>query len=636
MKLHFEKHCTDEYLIAYLDGELSGLASRSVRRHLEACWQCRAHLDELAEQIRQVTIVVEDDMFPGPERVAWARMRILAGARRVAESTQAASPARVGVQPVTRWCLAAACAVLLVGVAIIRTLPRTTKLAPVELLARAAGSDGTANGSLIFQEFKIVVEETRPAQRQRETRLRIWSEPGGSRFASKLQDGEGHLKHALWLPGEGQEYRYRAAVGHAVPSAAHTPVTRDITAYLSDQPGIEQVEAALMAWLENRAWRPVSLAADLAVFVSAGGVTASVERDGELLRLRARGSRGRGTLEFTLEIEPGNYRPRLARIRYDAPDSAFSLSLIPNPVGVIPAAVFKPDLPLPVKPLHESTPVVRLQSPVTVTHRDVDEIEAETRFALHRIRACLGEPIEVLRDADGSVLVRGLAVTRDRKEQVAAALGTLVGSGELTLEVRTTEEAMRDQTPAGPSVPVPLIPGPAPERRALHVLLQGRLGSAQEAARFASRVVSSSEELLSEAWALRRLAERYGSRLDRLPPRARILIEAMVRDHLTGYEQRLHDARDLLRSVVPAAGELRDIVQPEQPVGTAERWDSVALDVFTLTARVHRDLLALFAGSDLSARPNDLLQEVLRLLPELDVNLRDADARLAARSGEER
>src|SRR5579872_3908478 len=46
-------HPEEEQLLRYLDGELPAVASGEVRSHLEACWQCRAALEELQDVVSQ-------------------------------------------------------------------------------------------------------------------------------------------------------------------------------------------------------------------------------------------------------------------------------------------------------------------------------------------------------------------------------------------------------------------------------------------------------------------------------------------------------------------------------------------------------------------------------------------------------
>ena len=45
------RHPEDGLLLRYLDGELPGRQARQVRTHLEACWQCRAEVEELGAAI---------------------------------------------------------------------------------------------------------------------------------------------------------------------------------------------------------------------------------------------------------------------------------------------------------------------------------------------------------------------------------------------------------------------------------------------------------------------------------------------------------------------------------------------------------------------------------------------------------
>lgn len=44
-------HPEQSLLLRYIDGELPGRKSRSVQRHLEACWECRTEVEELQETV---------------------------------------------------------------------------------------------------------------------------------------------------------------------------------------------------------------------------------------------------------------------------------------------------------------------------------------------------------------------------------------------------------------------------------------------------------------------------------------------------------------------------------------------------------------------------------------------------------
>ena len=45
------RHPEEGQLLRYLDGELPGRKARQVRQHLEACWHCRAELEELQNTV---------------------------------------------------------------------------------------------------------------------------------------------------------------------------------------------------------------------------------------------------------------------------------------------------------------------------------------------------------------------------------------------------------------------------------------------------------------------------------------------------------------------------------------------------------------------------------------------------------
>ena len=44
-------HPQDDELMRYADGELPPRRAREIRSHLEACWQCRAGLEDMQKVI---------------------------------------------------------------------------------------------------------------------------------------------------------------------------------------------------------------------------------------------------------------------------------------------------------------------------------------------------------------------------------------------------------------------------------------------------------------------------------------------------------------------------------------------------------------------------------------------------------
>src|SRR5438034_11843224 len=64
-----QTHPEDGLLLRYFDGELAARKVRQMDRHLQACWQCRTHIDELqstvADCVRYRKNVLQAHL-PGP------------------------------------------------------------------------------------------------------------------------------------------------------------------------------------------------------------------------------------------------------------------------------------------------------------------------------------------------------------------------------------------------------------------------------------------------------------------------------------------------------------------------------------------------------------------------------------------
>ncbi|MFN7934530.1 MAG: hypothetical protein U0R19_14460 [Bryobacteraceae bacterium] len=71
------KHCSDERLLAWLDGEQGLLAAAMTRRHLQACWECRTRVAQLEDVVHGVAEARGRGRFLTTERVEEARVRVL-------------------------------------------------------------------------------------------------------------------------------------------------------------------------------------------------------------------------------------------------------------------------------------------------------------------------------------------------------------------------------------------------------------------------------------------------------------------------------------------------------------------------------------------------------------------------------
>ncbi len=577
----FQRHCNDESLISHLDGELPFYRRARVRRHLEECWQCRLRLSEIEAQVLAVTRAMQEDAFPGPQRIADARLRFLARADAIADEVLERRVRRVRAFGWRGLAWAGACLTLLGAFAAWR-LSRSP-LAPAEAIQRLERAESQAARLPAHQKFRIVARQLRPQPASRQSRLELWSEPDRGRFMTRFSDARGVLRHALWQPESGRRYVFRASVATTVVRLQRQQVRERWEQVLfRDGLTLEDLEAALLTWIENRSWRPVSLSSGIA-YLSADGAALSAEqvRPG-VLRLRARKSAGRVTVEFILDVNARTYTPYLQRIRYESPARLLELELEAEPADAAAAAVsFEPPaalLPHPASPAALPPPPVAA-APVP----DAALLEIRIFQALHAVRACLGETIGVSARPGGAFEVHGAVVSPERKEEVLAALAPLAGP-RLVVDLKSAGEMLREIAPA--SVTLDRPPVPAPSRgAAIKALARYFSGSGTEAEQFAEQALSAGESTMTEAQALRTLAERFGT-LD--SPKLRGLVGTMARDHLNELDAKVRAAGRLLRPL----GE----VSPPPVPSARERWDAEFLRIFSLAKSWNESLRALFSG----------------------------------------
>src|SRR5437870_10280527 len=140
------RHPEEDLLLRYLDGELPHRKTRHLRKHLEACWQCRAEVEQLettvGDCVRYRKAVLSACLPPPPN--AWGDLaaemdRIdsaLAGESvfaRVAQIGRALSRRR---NRRLQWAFSAA-AVLAIGIAVMQQLRETPAVEAAVLLKKA-------------------------------------------------------------------------------------------------------------------------------------------------------------------------------------------------------------------------------------------------------------------------------------------------------------------------------------------------------------------------------------------------------------------------------------------------------------------------------------------------------------------
>jgi hypothetical protein len=634
-----QKHCSDAQLLAYADGELPGRRTADkTSRHLQVCWQCRARLDEMVDQAHAVSRALSDDSFLHPLRTAEVKERLVA-AQREYEGRLHASRISVRSRVSAGWYwAAAACACVGLLAAVAFWQGQTQKH---EILAKSEQAEQVPFTQPVHQTLLVEISQTRPKPLRRTGKIEVWSQPTQKRFALRWWDAQGgSLRQALWRPQDDRQYVYRytrsaGAEQSSAPGITVYSASPRKTVSLADlsQRGLEigAIEQQFMGWLENRQWRPITLARDFAGFVSQDGVELNLERVSSaegvrLLRLTARRRAGSLTTEITLEMDGTSYRPRLQRIRFETADQAAEVSLISERVETVPAAVlrssvFTPDVAVtaPATRVVEALPLAPRPPAVTAiaafTEAELSEKQIEVEYAVHRLNACLGGSVEVTRKGVSGIAITGLVADPERRDQIRAALSDYASAGWLTVNIRTVDEALSsglaqqpgehtDTSAENQPVRAGTIEAPKPPVEDLlveyfrtHPEIQATDGSAtndpsKQAAHLASRTISLSQAALGEAWALRRLAQSFGGLSD-LSLEPKRLLEAMIRAHLGALREQLDHQFELLAPVFPPAL-VQDSAADENP---NLQWQDDMLSLFREIENLNDSTLELFAGT---------------------------------------
>jgi hypothetical protein len=413
-------HCSDEQLVAYLDGELWLLARKQVQRHLNSCWSCRTRLADCEREIHSLTRDIEEWPYPGRQWAADAKSQLAAGMRRVESTLPPANPSIWRAAFPRPWWSAAAFAITIVaaGTMWFQRRPVTIEPAPAAAVTRVAAVENTVNSHGVQQTFAVELSELRPARRTQRRNLQIWSDADTGRFASRWTGSSGDLKHALWRPKDGVEMVYNSASRSAMRRSAARSDSSSFDSLAAGELSAAEIESSFLRWLESRSWRPLSFASDFLVLSGQDGVEMRAERavrsDGSAsVRITARKATRRVVAMLTLDVDALTFRPRLETIRFETPEQAVELrltatSITPLPSRDLPSEVFTgpvSEAPVLTAAAENSAPVPENPeiAPSTTPGPDIRAVEA--RFVLHRAGACLGEPVEIT-EVDGRVRIR--------------------------------------------------------------------------------------------------------------------------------------------------------------------------------------------------------------------------------------
>jgi anti-sigma factor RsiW len=559
----------DGELIAYLDGQLSPERQDEIPRLLEGSWELRGKLAEIEADTKFYVDACAHELpqgFPDKAEI-WRRLqaaeRATRGSRRglrtpsVLAETLTSSVRRY--ERLVLYGLSASCLLLF----ILSRLPVRT-VSAAEVLGQAETAELTAFDA----EQAPVVHQTLAARTGNgeagSASWEIWSSVKTAKFKETVRGSQkaiAEMKSMLKVNHMDERrplsvasyrgWRQRAQVRQEAVSRARLGdgenAFRIDTAVEGSVPDEGILQTSL--FIRERDWHPVAQQFELRL----GGELRTDELS-----------------EVGYELIP----PKQAA-------AIFGEIVAPaarEPVSKVPAL---PSLPTPVQ---------------------LWSIELRVRYALHRLGACIGEPITVTQTSD-RVQVRGLVETEERKQQLLQQLATIDGRW-LKTDIKTVQEVSESERSRNGPLPetYTVVATPDSSTSSGTLPIESLLANAgvkydtAEVTRLSNDAVSSARGLLMEAWALKHLAQRYGTAApEDVDANERPLLDAMFRDHTHALEERSSILLLVLRKFLPAQGAGGEGTELQ---GGEADWNAICGQTLATATEIEKLALPLFSHAD--------------------------------------
>ncbi|MBM3811229.1 MAG: hypothetical protein FJW20_06285 [Acidimicrobiia bacterium] len=232
--------------------------------------------------------------------------------------------------------------------------------------------------------------------------------------------------------------------------------------------------------------------------------------------------------------------------------------------------------------------------------------ELRVTAALHRISADLGDPVDIARSFE-RILITGVGIPAERRRQIQEAVGAMP-----FVELQFQEPAASSSLPSA-SRRISSTRRASPFQQQLEQQLGGRPALDQ----FTDLILDATDQMMSQAHALRRLAERFPRAVETsLPPEDRALLDKLRGEHAAALREllaRIHaDASPVLRALS---------AQPSPaPAPQLQDWQASTSRFFETARRMERLFTILLGGAtadsgapDEAGLPSELLASLHQL-----------------------
>ena len=531
-------HPDEEQLLRYADGELAAGAAAKVRAHLEACWQCRAELEELqrtvGECVRYRKSLQEHlGTPPGPWGDIYRQFAdIDASLDRVSLASRIAQSLASPLRHAKKW--APAAVVLAAVLAAFYTFRNTPSVQAAELLRKAVVAADVRSD----QPRRIQIRTSS----QRVTRVVGVKSTTASDSLTEVRDLFRKANYDWEDPLSAKSYRaWRDRLPDRQDEVTTLP---DCYRIRTSTASGELAEATLK--LSTRDLRPLE----------------------ERFQFR-----DQEWMEITESAEDRAAPPSIA-----AADTGRESRIVPG-------------APRP--------PEMRSPAPAATVG---DELQV--LVALHNLGADLGDPVEVTRSG-GQILVAGVGLEPERRQQIHDALSAMPN-----VVVRFSEPALAPARPEADASARASGSGDA----ALKARLEKQVGGRPNFEQFAGQLLDMSDIMMSRAYALRRLAERFPREAaSELTSANSELLRKLYLEHATVLAGQVTEMERLLDPVLRPMGG-----RPEGALAAASpTWQLATEDLFRAARRVETLTAILLGVAPGETASENLPSQMLSTLAQL-------------------
>jgi hypothetical protein len=536
-----EQHPDSEMLMRGALGELQQGEVASFRDHLSTCDQCRMEVEEARETCTEFRAFYQTDYKPSlpPPPHGWQTFRPALD-KRQSPSTfgrlRAMFSRPLPLRHLGQATVAASLALLLVFA--VYRMRQAPAVSANEILERSVAAETQALGKIsratVYQKIRV--------RRGSKTYVRtLYRDVVGNRQVEHSDS------QASELAGSFQAIRYN----WADPLSA----------------------GGIRSWLAAREGEDRS--ASETVRQSDGLFTVSSTSSQDLVQ------------EARFVVREADYHPVSAHFDLRGQED---LELTELAYSIQPVDTIDNDIRAELIPLAEPSPE-RLPTGKIPSHAaaepDLDSVEIQARFALHRRDADLGEETQVER-APGAVIVKGLVSSDQRRAELRDALAHLQG---IRIELETADEAAGRQARAIASAAE--SPRGEPRRPpALQKALAERFADQEARDAFVLATIECSQRTLSHGFALRNLAERYTTAAAAaLSDESQRQLATMIADHRRAMETGAQELFDRLTPVAGAVPQAATIDSPARP------WQEVQQSLLTDLRKMDQLVIELVSSS---------------------------------------